>query len=100
MLSLEEALGRILAHADLRTKQIQAGIRIGLSAVGKMLVNKTSGRFPLIAHFVGNAEGPEAIEGEVLSLRAIDIGVAVDPSEPHTAGFDSSISTPSLKKPV
>ena len=43
--------------ADLRAKQVKAGIRIGLSAVGQMLVKRAHLQFPVIIHNVGNARG-------------------------------------------
>ena len=41
--------------AHLRAKQVEAGIRIGLSAVGQMLVKRADIQFPMIIHHVGNA---------------------------------------------
>src|SRR5207302_1411847 len=70
-----------IRHADLGAEEIEARIRIGLAAVGKMLVKNAGGRFPMIVDFVGNADGGEDVEGEILALRAEMIGVAVDPTE-------------------
>ena len=43
-----------IAHAHLRAKQVEAGIGIGLSAVGQMLVKRADIQFPVIVHHVGN----------------------------------------------
>src|SRR5438477_1273623 len=70
-----------IRHADLRAEKIEARVRIGLAAVGKMLVENAGGRFPMIVDFVGNADGGKDVESEILTLRAEMIGVAVDPAE-------------------
>src|SRR5450432_1084582 len=51
-----------------------------------MLKDQTQVRLPLVINFVGNPRRAQDVECEVLSLRAINICVAVDPPEPNAAG--------------
>ena len=44
-------------EAHLRAKQVETRIRIGLSAVGQMLVKRAYIQFPMIVHHIGNARG-------------------------------------------
>ena len=81
----DKSRSKRIAHAYLRAEQVKAGIRIGLSAVGKMLIKRAHIQFPVIIHQVGNTRRRQNVEREILSLTARHFGVTVNPSGAYTA---------------
>src|SRR5205814_9899545 len=56
------------------------------AAVGKGLVLDAGFEFPMVIHFVGDAGRGQNVEREILSLLAVNIGVAVEPAQTDSAG--------------
>lgn len=48
-----------------------------------MLVDDARGSLPFVGDSIGKPKRSEAVEGEILSLRAVNICVAIDPAQPH-----------------
>src|SRR6478672_986833 len=55
---------------DLRSDQVQARVRIGLAAVGEVLIERAEIEFPVIVHEIIHSHCREDIESEILSLAA------------------------------
>src|ERR1700757_364921 len=74
-----------IRYAQLRPEQVKAWIRIGLSAVGQMLVKHSDVHFPVIIYDVRNASSGQNVECKILPLATRNLGVAVDPAGAHTS---------------
>src|SRR4030095_70970 len=74
-----------IAHAQLRSEQVEAWIRIRLSAVGQMLVERSDVHFTVIIYDVRNAGSGQNVERKILPLTARHFGMAVDPAGAYTA---------------
>src|ERR1700682_5275267 len=51
-----------------------------------MFVKNADVQFQTVVYFVRNTHGGEDVEGKVLSLAAVNTGVAVDPTEAEATG--------------
>src|SRR4029453_17596705 len=80
-------MSKRVRDAHLWAKQIKAGVRIGLSAVGEMLVKRAHLQFPLIIHHGRNTRCRKNVEREILALGPGNIRVAVDPPPAYSAGY-------------
>src|SRR5437764_1551879 len=89
-----------IGGADLRPEKIHARVRIGLSAVGKMLVKNSGVEFQMIVYAIGDAGCGENVEGEVLALRAKDTRVAVEPAQADAAGNVGDETRPGFREVV
>src|SRR5436190_1984924 len=87
-------------HTQLRAKQIEAWVWIGLSPIGKMLEEEAQARLAVVVNPVGNAGGAGDIESEILALRANHVGVAVNPTEANAPGDVGSPSAAGMEEIV
>src|SRR3954447_15444161 len=69
---------------DLWTERIQAGVRIRLTAVRKVLIERADRQLELVVHAIRNPGRRYDVEGKILPLRAEDVRVAVDPAKADT----------------
>src|SRR5205085_10146121 len=86
--------------ADLRSEKVYARVRVGLAAIGKMLVEDPGIKFEMVVHLVGNAGRRQDVEGEVLSLRAEIIRMAVEPAKTDSARNVGNKTRPRLGEVV
>src|SRR4029453_7731444 len=81
----DKSMLKRIAHAQLRSEQVEAWIRIRLSAVGQMLVERSDVHFPVIIYDVRNAGSGQNVERKILPLASRHFGVAVDPTGTYAA---------------
>ena len=85
LLNMTRGASKRIVYAQLRSEQVEAGIGIGLSSIGQMLIKRSNVDFPVVVHDERNAGGRQNAERKILPLSSGNFWMAVDSASAHSA---------------